>query len=224
LEFIRPRWEQIARAQLKDIPLPAIQLYEIGGAYFVRDGNHRVSVARSRGVEEIDAEVISLSSEITITPGMTTDDLKRAVINMEKKIFFEKTGFPELTGDKDLDFTTTGRYNKIYEHILEHKYLTNLDKHEEITFSDALVSWYNGIYKPVIKAVNENRLRTKFPDKSCGDLYIWLVRYWDFLKKKKGDDYSVSAAARNFSHRYGKRRGILSDFLDSLKTKFLGTR
>jgi hypothetical protein len=39
---------------LQDITLPSILLYEIGGVYFVRDGNHRVSVAKIKGVEFID--------------------------------------------------------------------------------------------------------------------------------------------------------------------------
>ena len=70
-EYLRQRWERVDMARLKDIILPPIQLYEIGGVYFVRDGNHRVSVARSQGSGSIDAEVISLSSEIKIDPSMT---------------------------------------------------------------------------------------------------------------------------------------------------------
>ena len=215
-EFMRARWERVARAQFSDIPLPAIQLYEIGGAYFVRDGNHRVSVARAQGIEQIDAEVISLSSEITITPGMTTDSLKQAVIDMEKKIFYGKTNFLELTGDNDLNFTTTGRYNKIYEHILDHKYFMNEKSGDEIDFMDALVSWHSEIYKPIIDAINKNRLINNFPDKSPGDLYIWIVSYWDFLKKKKGGDYPVNAAAKSFAHRYGLsgQPGFLRNILD----------
>jgi hypothetical protein len=220
-EFLRARWEMVDRANLKDIPLPAIQLYEIGGAYFVRDGNHRVSVARSQGVEEIDAEVISLSSEITITSSMTTDDLREAVINLEKSIFYEKTNFEELTGDKELNFTTTGRYDKIYEHILEHKYYQNQDSDEEISFSDALVSWYNEIYKPIIRIINEQKIITSFPGKSPSDLYIWIVRHWDFFKKKYGADYPVADAAKNFCVRYGIQKKSLSNLFKSLLGKFL---
>ena len=61
-----------------------IKLFEIGGVYFVRDGNHRVSVAKAQGAEFIDAEVISLSSEIALSPDMTQEELKRAVIDFEK--------------------------------------------------------------------------------------------------------------------------------------------
>ena len=63
---LRHRWEKIDQAHLTDVILPPIRVYEIGGLYFVRDGNHRVSVAKSRGCEMIDAEVISLQSEIKV--------------------------------------------------------------------------------------------------------------------------------------------------------------
>jgi ParB-like chromosome segregation protein Spo0J len=45
--------------------LPVV-LYEIGGSYFVLDGNHRVRVARYHGVEMIDAEVKVFSARSSI--------------------------------------------------------------------------------------------------------------------------------------------------------------
>ena len=63
---LKVRWEHIDMAHIQDINLPPITLYELGGVYFVRDGNHRVSVAKAKGIEFIDAEVVSLQSEINI--------------------------------------------------------------------------------------------------------------------------------------------------------------
>ncbi|MDR0450558.1 MAG: transcriptional regulator [Treponema sp.] len=212
---LRRRWERVDMANLKDVNLPAIQLYEIGGVYFVRDGNHRVSVARTKGVELIDAEVISLASEISIKPGMSADEMKTAVINYEKKIFYEKTEFGKLTGCGDLDFTMPGRYDVIYNHILVHKYYINQDREEEISFPDALVSWYNEVYLPVINIIREQWLTLNFPGRSPSDLYVWIVKHWDFLKKKYGA-YSLSEAARDFSVKYGQSRGRFSRFLAAL--------
>ena len=53
-----PRWKRIDRAFHRCQDLPPVGLYEVGGCYYVRDGNHRVSVARFHGVEEIEAEVV----------------------------------------------------------------------------------------------------------------------------------------------------------------------
>lgn len=76
-EFSRSRWENVDKAHLQSIILPPIKLYEIGGTYFVRDGNHRVSVAKSQGVMDIDAEVIRLDTEIKLEPGISTSELKK---------------------------------------------------------------------------------------------------------------------------------------------------
>src|SRR3712207_9238923 len=51
------KWKRIDRAFRLGVELPPVSLLERGGAYFVNDGNHRVSVARFHGVEWIDAEV-----------------------------------------------------------------------------------------------------------------------------------------------------------------------
>lgn len=206
-EYLRSRWERVDQARLKDLILPPIQLYEIGGAYFVRDGNHRVSVARSQGAEVIDAEVTSLASEITITPAMTVDDLRHSLIQYEKNIFYEKTEFGARTGDDELDFTATGRYDVIYNHILVHKYYLNQGKTEEIPFSDALVSWYKNIYAPIVQIIKDEWIEVNFPGNTPSDLYVWIVKHWDFLKKKYGVQYSIAKAARDFSHKYGQSRG-----------------
>jgi hypothetical protein len=57
---VETKWKRIDRAFHRGQELPPVMLYTIGEAYFVEDGNHRVSVARYRGVEWIDAEVTEL--------------------------------------------------------------------------------------------------------------------------------------------------------------------
>ncbi len=52
------RWRRVDQAYHRGVELPAVSLYKIGDAYFVRDGNHRVSVARYHGVATIDAEIV----------------------------------------------------------------------------------------------------------------------------------------------------------------------
>ena len=217
-DHLRARWERVDVAHLRDIILPAIQLYEIGGVYFVRDGNHRVSVARMKGAGSIDAEVTSLSSEIQIDPSMNADELRHAVVDYEKKLFYEKTHFGELTGCFDLDFTAAGRYDVIYNHILVHKYYLNEHAKGEIPFADALVSWYNNVYKPIIDIIEEDRLYARFPGRTASDLYVWIVKHWDFLKKKYGVYFSVTDAARDFSVKYGKDRG--TTFKEGLRAFF----
>jgi hypothetical protein len=163
-------------------------------------------VARTQGAAEIDAEVTSLSSEIRIDPSMSVDDLRNAVIALEKDIFYEKTDFGTLTGCGDLDFSAPGRYDVIYNHILVHKFYLNEHKSAEIPFADALVSWYKKVYKPIIDIIEEDRIYTRFPGRTASDLYVWIVKHWDFLKRKYGVHYSISDAARDFAEKYGTDR------------------
>jgi hypothetical protein len=212
---LKSRWVRVDEARLKDIILPPIQLYEIGGVYFVRDGNHRVSVAKSQGVENIDAEVTSLSSEISIRPSMTTEELRKELIKYEKALFYEKTRYGELTGSSDLDFSNPGRYDVIYNHILVHKYYLNEHSQEELPFSDALVSWYNNVYCPIIRIIKDEGLCFNFPGRTESDLYVWIVKHWDYLKKKYGV-YPLDDAARDFNVKYGEIKWRLFPFLASL--------
>ena len=56
------KWKRIDRASRLGQELPQVSLLQLGGDYFVIDGNHRVSVARFHGVEWIDAEVTEVRS------------------------------------------------------------------------------------------------------------------------------------------------------------------
>lgn len=54
------RWKRVDLAFHQDKVLPPVNLYKLGDAYFVEDGNHRVSVARYHGVPALDADVTEL--------------------------------------------------------------------------------------------------------------------------------------------------------------------
>ena len=64
---VSSRWEYVDSAFQRGEELPPVSLYKMGDAYFVNDGNHRVSVARYHGIESIDAEVITFRSP-RVTP------------------------------------------------------------------------------------------------------------------------------------------------------------
>jgi len=53
----RGRWLNIAKARQQDKVLPLVVLVRVGDIYFVRDGHHRISVARSLGQIDIEARV-----------------------------------------------------------------------------------------------------------------------------------------------------------------------
>jgi hypothetical protein len=222
-EYLRQRWMNIDLAHLKNVNLPPISLYEIGGLYFVRDGNHRVSVARMKGVVYIDAEVVSLNSEIRLDPDITRDTLTKRVIAWEQRRFFKKTGFDKLFPPEELIFSAAGRYDEIYGHILVHKFYINQNVKGEISFRDGMISWYNNVFKPIYRTIDDNRVMLRFPGRTPADLYVWTSRHWDALKQKYGDDYTMDDAVRDYSMIYGKGlRAQIQDFLFNLFTWLSG--
>ncbi|MCU0497727.1 MAG: hypothetical protein MUF87_10280 [Anaerolineae bacterium] len=58
-DHLEMRWARVAIAHLRGIKLPPIEVIRVGERYYVRDGHHRVSVARAFGIEDIDAVVIA---------------------------------------------------------------------------------------------------------------------------------------------------------------------
>jgi hypothetical protein len=54
------RWLSVARALEKGVALPPVELIQLGDRYFVRDGHHRISVARAMRQDEIEATVTVL--------------------------------------------------------------------------------------------------------------------------------------------------------------------
>ena len=203
---LRQRWERIDQAHLTDVILPPITLYEIGGLYFVRDGNHRVSVAKSRGCEMIDAEVISLQSEIKLKAGMSKNKILKTVVEYEKREFYSETNFGDITDDWSLNFTSPGQYDVIYQHILIHKYYINQNQTEEISMPDAILSWHNQVYLPVINIIKKQKMMKKFKGRTPSDMYVWIIKYWDDLKTKFGNDYSLDTAASDFSNEFGSNK------------------
>jgi hypothetical protein len=59
-EWSRGRWQLMWIARSRGIPLPPISVYRVGDRHYVRDGHHRVSVARALGESTIEAEVVQL--------------------------------------------------------------------------------------------------------------------------------------------------------------------
>lgn len=221
--IIKERWEHVDEAVIKDIVLPPIKVYELGGLYFVRDGNHRVSVAKSKGVEFIDAEVVSLQTEIKLSPARSLNGMMKQIISYEKRNFYFETNFGDITDYWVLDFSTAGQYDVIYNHILTHKYFINQNQTEEIPMEDAILSWFNNVYLPVVTTIQKYKIMKYFRKNTVSDLYVWIITFYDELKKKFGDGlpldqivndikrekkFSLLSRVRNFIKKYILKKEI----------------
>ncbi len=217
-ELLRARWRSIDRAVKEYVNLPPISVYKLGQWYFVRDGNHRVSVAKTQGVEFIDAEVVELDSQIPLEAGLTMKQLRKRVIDYERKRFLEQYN-PTFLPMEEIEFTSPGSYPEMVNHILVHKYYLNEGKSEELSFEDGAVSWYENVYKPIIEEVRREKLLASFPGNTEADLYMWIVRHWDNLKHMSGSqEVSIESATSDYKLRFG--RGRAERWLNRIKYFF----
>ena len=180
-EHLRARWRSVNIAALEDVYLPPIRVFKIGETYFVRDGNHRVSVARQRGQVDIDAEVTEITSKISITPDITISELRKKVIEFELNRIKERTGLDEWVDFKRIKFTAPGRYEELLRHIIGHQEYLNSTGEDKISIERAAHSWFITIYLPIIEIIIGENLMERFPDRTEADLYIWVMKNWNDL-------------------------------------------
>jgi len=73
----RRRWLNVAMARVQERSLPPVELIQVGDIYLVRDGHHRISVARALGQLDIEAEVtvLQMTEPSSRTPAVPSDRL-----------------------------------------------------------------------------------------------------------------------------------------------------
>lgn len=173
------RWIRISKARYQDVPLPPVELYKIGDVYFVKDGNHRVSVARERGQVEIDAYVTEIDIPFRITPDMDID-----TVLAEKAYggFVQQTRLDELRPNSDFHLTNPAEYERLREHIDAHRYYLGTELQADVSLEEAVLSWHDNVYRSLVEAIEAEGLLRQFPTLTITDLYLrvseyqWLVR------------------------------------------------
>lgn len=60
-DHLEERWVRVAVANIQGVKLPPVELLLVGDTYYVRDGHHRISVARALGQADIDAVVVKVA-------------------------------------------------------------------------------------------------------------------------------------------------------------------
>ena len=173
------RWKKIDELRLRDVNLPPIQLYQVGNVYFVRDGHHRVSVARQMGQEFIDAEVIEMQTRTPLTNDLKRLDPSNLEALGEYASFLEKTQLDKLRPDIHLDFSQPGGYARLLEHIVVHQYFLGLDYQRDVSWEEAVTDWYNFIFTPIANLIRERNMLREFPKRTEADLYLWITdHHW----------------------------------------------
>ncbi len=181
----RGRWLSIDKAHYADIILPPVELYKMGEIYFVKDGNHRVSVAREWGQEFVDAFVTEIVVPFYIPPDVQMSEL---AIQKERAVFLEKTGLDKLRPGNQILTERQGQYSQLTEHISVHRWYLGEQEKQDIPYQTAVLSWYETVYLPLVSVLHEQGILDLFPDQTETDLYLWAIRYQYYLRQSIRDE------------------------------------
>jgi hypothetical protein len=197
------RWKRIDRMMHRAEELPPISLYKIGDAYFVRDGNHRVSVAHQLGVEMIDAEVIELRSRIPIDSALTARDLLHKI---EQRHLLERLPIDRVLPEVRLELSNVADYRRLATYIEAHGFRLSQHWKRYVSPEEVLTDWYEYQYAPVAEMIREDRILDAFPGRTELDLFLWIVEHRDRLALEARDESISPEAAKDDIMRKSRRR------------------
>lgn len=182
--------------------LPPIEVFQIGDVYFVRDGNHRVSVARELEAAHIEAYVTLVETNIPLSPDITPDDL---IIKERYAQFLERTGLDETYPDLDLSMSVAGNYRVLEQQIAVHQYWLADKKGRSPTLSETAVDWYKTVYQPVVKTIWRRGMLRDFPNRTVTDLYVWIYKHRLRLAQELGWQVGAETAVNDLISSYSPR-------------------
>ena len=181
------RWAGVKTAMTSphSTGVPPISLYQIGDAYFVLDGNHRVSIAKEMGMETIEAYVTEIKTKVPISSNLTSDELilKTAYVN-----FLEDTQIDHFLPGVDFSLHLVENYPLLKEHITVHQYYMGIENKRPVSFEEAALHWFDTIYSQVITIIESSGLHHAFRDLTLTDLYLWLLDQQNTLQEDLGID------------------------------------
>lgn len=149
---VRARWEAIAAAYRRGESMPPIDVYRIGSLHFVRDGHHRVSVARQLGLKEINALVTEVVTRVRPAEGV----VGRTELSLlsHQRLFTERI---PLTPEQQarIDLQDEWRYAALAEGVEAWGFRLMQERAQFLTRAQVAQTWFEDEYEPVVRLLRE---------------------------------------------------------------------
>jgi hypothetical protein len=148
---VRTRWERIANAMRRGEPMPPISVYRIGDVHFVRDGHHRVSVARALAQPVIDAYVVEVVTRVGAERSLRLSDLP---LKSHERLFRERVPLPRHARDKVVLSDAWG-YGDMAEAVEAWSFRVMQDRDEFLDRRAGARRWFEEEFEPVVAMLRE---------------------------------------------------------------------
>ena len=207
---VRQRWERIAKAMRRGEPMPSIDVYRIGGLHFVRDGHHRVSVARQLGLEVIEAYVTEIQTEVGADGAVRAQDL---ALKSHERLFFERVPLPPEARAR-IKLQRSSDYAYLAEGVEAWGFRAMQERREFMTREEVARAWFEEEYVPVVALLREAGLcgrgtETEAYERVSGLRYMLLRTHeWsgEVLERLRGELSRPPRDEDTLVHRL--RRGL----------------
>ena len=170
---LRSRWERIAAAQRRGESLPPISLYRVGDLFFVRDGHHRVSVAKSLGREDIDAYVVEIQTRVRLGRDLRVGDLP---LKDHERLFRERV---PLGRDERARISVSDpwAFGKLAEAVEAWGFRAMQDRGSYMDRREVAHVWFTSEYLPVVEMLSAGGLIERDETETDAYLRISAMRY-----------------------------------------------
>lgn len=188
---VRPRWERINVAQRRGDPMPPIDVYRIGELHFVKDGHHRVSVARALGHRDINAYVTEVLTQVGADRTITLRDLP---LKSHQRLFHERVPLPKEARDR-IQLSDEWRYAALAESVEAWGFRLLQQSGELLSRAEVAVAWFRDEYEPVTQMLREADL-IRHGTETEAYMRVAHLRYL-LLRTHEWDDDVIEAVRRD---------------------------
>ncbi|MFC2036413.1 hypothetical protein ACFLYD_00370 [Chloroflexota bacterium] len=202
LDNLQERWQRIEQLMTTGRELPPIELYKVGRAYFVRDGNHRVSVAQHHQARSIKAYVWEYETDLPLEPGCDVDEL---LCRYAHEAFLKQTNVDRLCPDFNIRLTQPDGYEVLLTEIEAFQQIIARIDEREVPFDEAVTLWCEMCYAPIVDIISRRHVLQEFPGRTETDLYLWLSRNYEELGGRYGSGVLMEEAADDLAKQYGEK-------------------
>ena len=207
------RWASLKAYMESGGEIPPIEVYKMGDAYFVIDGNHRVSVARQLKQEFIYAYVTEVKTRVPLSHH---DNPEQMLCKARYAEFLEQTRLDELRPASDLMLTFCDQYELLLSQIEVQRYFLWRDHQVEFEYPRVVEDWYDAIYTPIIEFIRSINLLQEFPERREADMFILMTEHRRELQKQLGEPVDPAQVAARLP-RSNSLRARLSRFFNRHK-------
>ncbi len=200
---IGERWKRIDQMMHKAQDLPPVSLFKIGDAYFVNDGNHRVSVARQQGMKSIEAEVVELRSRVPIDSALNARSLLH---KLEHRHLLERLPLDRVLPEINVRFSDISDYRRLATYVEAHGFRLSQLWRRYVSPEEVLRDWYEFSYRPISDMIQEDKVLEAFKGRTELDLYLWIVYNRERLALESRNERVSTAAAKEDILKKGRRR------------------